>query len=557
MGKLLQLYDFKTTDFSTVYPDIKPGIGGVWFARWDQFNPGDGEYNNSLIRNWLAAEAKNRLQDGTAKPLIAFLLVHTAPDGTNAQGVDYSPAWVRAITPTLTATAANGTTAKMPAYNNTLWWGYLTEAVKAFALELDGQPQVAYVAIGHGCDGELWPMKAPWNNKIPGGTERTFGLETVKLLDVYKQAFTRTPLIVNATPGSGRKTFTTEAIKRGIGVHMCGAQVAAQNAHGWGHEYGTWDMLVDAHAAGVPAVAESTFGMGSEQFKYWTILGMLGMHIDAMDCHPDWFKDVPAETWNWATQYMGVTAKTAPGAWCVLRDYDSSYPPVQWTSKVDGMVCGQSDWQGDFQFYLRRTSPDADAPRVEDHGPSDAVESRQCRLVSRATFEIDPAFAEPPYELSIRYLDQDATILVDVGDTRIASHGTGQWVTATQIITSRTFTVTSNQGAYVHMLSATPTNMEPEPPEPPEPDPELDTAAIWAAVNAAQAAVDEARRDAYAAYALIEQSCGAIAEAARQLQDSVTVQEDARARAVAAQEQCDEATVQLAAIRAELEKAGA
>ncbi|MFA5054479.1 MAG: hypothetical protein WC565_10490, partial [Parcubacteria group bacterium] len=433
---LLQFMDFKATDFTTTYPDIKPGVGGVWHLRWDQFNPAQGQFDVSIIERWLAAEAKNKLHDGTAKPLIAMLLVHTAPDEKDTQGVDYSPGWVQAIAPSLLATAANGTAAKMPAYNSALWWIYLTEAVKALGAALDGRPQVIYVAIGHGCDAELWAMKSPWNAKMPSGVERTFGVETVRLLDTYKVAFPTTPLLVRATPGSGRKTFTMEAIKRGIGVQMCGMQVAAQNAHGWGNEFGTWDMLKAAKAAGVPAVAESTFGMGSGEAKHWAILGMLGMRVDAIDVHPPWLEDVPADTWNWAVKHMGCTAETAPDAFIILRDYDTKYPPIQWTGS-NGVVSGQSDWPGDFCYYMTRTSPDADAPRFEDIGPSDAPESRQCRRITSATFEISLA-AEGPYDVAIRWLDEPGHWLsVDGGATMLAGTGSGQWDTLDVTVDAR------------------------------------------------------------------------------------------------------------------------
>jgi len=555
-GRLFQFMDFDAKDFTTIYPDITPGIGGVWFARWDQWNPNQGEYNVALVRKWLVAESKNKLKDGSPKPLICFILTHTAPDGTNAQGVDYSPGWVKAACPSLTATAANGTTATMPRYNDTRWWGYLTEAVRAFALETDGQAQIAYVGIGHGCDGELWAMKAPWNNKLPGGTERTFGEQTVKLLDVYKQAYTRTPLVVRATPGSGRKLFVQEGIARGIGYHFCGMQAAAQNAHGWGNEYGTWDGLVDAKAADCPALAETTFGMGNESFAYWSILGMLGMHVDAMDVHPEWLSKVSPDVWNFAIRHMGVTAETTPGAWCVLRDYDSSYPPVQWTGS-NGVISGQSDWEGDFEFFMARTSSDSTAKRVENVGPSDAPESRQCRLVTSAEFAIDDGVTPPPYELSIRWLNEaGAALRVEHGAyaQEIISDGSGVWQTAHMKLTARQFKVTSS-GAHIHMLYASPIEEQPEPPGPPEPGPELDTDALWTAVQGCQEDVDEALRAAYQAHLAVGNACQHITAAIKALEDAVAEMDNAQARAQTAIDRCDAASEHLAEMRETLEAA--
>lgn len=555
-GKLYQFMDFKATDFTTVYPDIKPGIGGVWHLRWDQYNPGRGQFDNAIIQRWLDAEAKNLLWDGTPKPLMFMLLVHTAPDGTDAQGVDYSPAWVKAQAPSLIATAADGSTAKMPAYNSAVWWAYLAETVQALGAFCNGQAQIIYVLIGHGCDAELWAMKAPWNAKMSGGVERMFATETVKLFDVYKAAFPTKPLLARATPGSGRKTFTLEAIRRGIGVQMCGAQVKAQNAHGWGNEFGTWDMLAAAHDAGVPAVAETTTGMGSPEARYWTILGMLGMHVDAMDCHPEWFKaeNVDPAIWNMAAEHMGKTATTAPGAFVVLRDYDTSCAPVEWTGS-NGIKSGQSDWPGDFEYFMARTSPDSDAKRVEDYGPSDAFESRQSRLVERADFSIDDAFAEPPYEVSIRWLENrdGQTMTVDDGLARYTVGGIAQdaWTTVPFTVKSRTFTVTSDAGVYIHMLYAKPTSdVDPDV----DPDPELDVAACWAAVDGAQEDIDNARRECYLADCAVGEASASIAEAARALQAAVSQHEEVSKQAVAAMETLDLATGHLADLRAELEK---
>ena len=136
---------------------------------------------------------------------------------------------------------------------------------------------------------------------------------------------------------------------------------------------------------------------------------------------------------------------------------------------------------------MARISGDDTSPRVEHIGPSDAYESRQCRLVTDATFEIDPAFAEPPYLLSVRWYDQDSrTISIDDGTNEqlIAGTGTQAWTTMTAIIQSRTFSLHSS-GAAIHMLKATPwRDEEPEPPEP------VDWASLQTQLDEIQIALD-------------------------------------------------------------------
>lgn len=499
---LFRFMDFEATDLTAQYPEIKPGIGGVWFARWDQFNPNQGEYNGKLIRDWLASEAKNKLQNGRPKPLICFLLTHTAPDGTNAKGMDYTPGWLKSACPSVEVSAGDGTTSIMPAYGNAFWWQCLADAVKAFAAEIDGQEQVAYVDIGHGCDGELWTMKAPWNAGVKSAVERMFALKTVELLDVYKASFLQTPLLVRATPGSGRKTFISEAIKRGIGYHFCGMQPGAQNAHGWGNEYGTWDGLRDAHAAGCPAIAETTFGMGTSSAAYWSIMGMLAMKVDAMDVHPEWLDKVGPEAWNFVIAHMGKMAGTAPSAWCVLRDYASKWKPIQWTAS-NGVVSGQSDWPGNFEYYMSMDAEDSDTDVVEDIGPADMPEHRQCRRVRQAYFAIDPAFAKPPYEVAVRWYNQAGVALMVAHENRkgvyieqpLPGAEAEGWITDAVTVDSRTLGLISDAGAYVHMVYAQPTG-EPEQPPEPEPQPPTDWEGMLAKVDAAMKEASQAREQA-------------------------------------------------------------
>lgn len=491
---LLQFLDFEATDFTTVYPDIQPGIGGVWFLRWDAFNPAEGQYNTKPITDWLEAESHNRLQDGTPKPLIMFLMVHSAPKGDI--GADYTPEWVKRMAPTVTVYSARNGAALMPAYNKAIWWQSLAPAVRALGKAIDGHAQIQFQDIGIGCDGETWPMKEPWRAYIPSGTERMFGIELVKLLDVYREAFTQTPLLIRATPGSGRRTFITEAIARGIGYHMCGLQAGAQNYHGWGNEYGTMDGIRDCLAAGLPVAMESTSGLPDRRSMYWALhyaLGIGGPSLKAIDVHPDWFQRLEAEYWNDAAANMGRSAAEAEMAWVVLRDYAPEYAPVQWTGS-NGVVSGQSDWQGNFSAFMRA---DGDMPRVVNMGPVDALEYPQCRRVNSGQFSIDDSFAPDAvgFDLRIRWLQEPgATITVDdYSETRmLRSNDSNDWAWESLTIHARSFTI--DGGAAIHAVYASPIYEQPEPPPPP-----VDWTGMTAQIDAAETRIQNAW--AYAAEA--------------------------------------------------------
>jgi hypothetical protein len=147
----------------------------------------------------------------------------------------------------------------------------------------------------------------------------------------------------------------------------------------------------------------------------------------------------------------------------------------KWTQKQpDGtyLPYGCSGHPGNWDYYLHMLDG-ADAPRFEDIGPSDAYESRQCRRITSATFEIQLA-AEGPYDLAIRWLDEPGHWLsVDGGATMLAGTGSGLWDTLDVTVEDRRFTLTGD-GAAVHMVRAVPVDGGNEPPEPPVDEPDRD-----------------------------------------------------------------------------------
>ncbi|MFA5053800.1 MAG: hypothetical protein WC565_07065, partial [Parcubacteria group bacterium] len=217
------------------------------------------------------------------------------------------------------------------------------------------------------------------------------------------------------------------------------------------------------------------------------IYASLAYHPVAVDIHSGLLDAFTPEQVQFIESHTGKTAADAPDAWCVLRDME--YPVQKWTQKQpDGtyLPYGCSGHPGNWDYFLHMLD-DADAPRFEDVGPNDAYESRQCRRITSATFEISLA-AEGPYDLAIRWLDEAGHWLsVDGGATMLAGMGSGQWDTLDVTVEDRRFTITGD-GAAVHMVRAVPVDGGGEPPEPPV-DP-VDWDAMLAQIDVATDALE-------------------------------------------------------------------
>lgn len=541
--------------------DYADGHGAYAFDRWQRLNPAQGEYNWSIIDSWLDKNA--------GKPTLFAVATSLSSLAGWQSFADCTPEWVyandakrpvmhgRRVGKVVTWTDDNADPpvtyeAALPYYNDTsVWWPALKEFTLAFGARYNGDPRLTAVGLACGLDIENQVSKSPFPD---GNQGYRFGQLVTNYSDWYAEAFPGTRCFAVCTIGQGRMKLAQHAAANGQGVKHNGGFIQDMDSHqGYDNFVGSWDYMQWANENNVPTWVESAYGYLSTENRYWAIWASLAYHPVAVDIHSGLLDKFTPEQVQLISAFTNVTAETSPAAWCVLRDME--YPLVKWTGGNDGLPYGCSGHPGDWNFYLRRTSPDSGAKRVEDVGPEDAPESRQCRLVTDATFHVDLA-AEPPYELSVRWLqEQDKTLWVDDGNSlwMVESDGSGTWKTTPVTIKSRTFTLRG--GVHVHMVYAAPIEVEPQPPDPPEPPgPTLDSTVLWAGINGAQAAIDDARREVYRADVTIGWASESIAEAARALQAAVAHHEEASKAAVAAMETLDLATAHLADMRAELER---
>lgn len=463
--------------------DANSPYGAFGFDRWERLNPAQGEYNFGVIDAWLDKNA--------GKPCAFSIATHLSSMDGWPGFYDATPEWVYdSGRPTMNGrrvgkiVEANGVQAALPYYNDQArWWKALQEFTAAFGARYDRDPRLSVVFFGPGLDMETQPSKAPYGD---GNQAYRFGQLCAEYPKWYKAAFPTKPLFYACAPGQGRLELAYLCGELGIGVKHCGLLPDMDSHEGYGAFVGSWDYMRWAMENDVPRWIESAHWLNSEGM-YWSIPAALHYHPVGVDLHSGWIDAMPAEWLDFLSRHVGVTASTAPSAFTVLRD--AEYDKREWTQ--NGAPAGCSGHVGDWQFYLKRTSPDADAPRYEDVGPADAPESRQCRRVVRATFEIDEGFAPPPYRVSVRWLDESGAALSVATDQDAALNiqgiGSYTWSTAEAIIHRRQFTLTGN-GAAIHSLTLEPLEQgtEPEPPEPPQPEPD------WAAMLAELDAIDAA-----------------------------------------------------------------
>lgn len=536
------------------------GCGAYGFQVWSKLHLGPGQYDWSFIDNWLEKQA--------GKPTAFAVCTHLSQLDGWESFADCTPAWVydgmgrpsmhgRPVGKIVTVTDKDGkiTSAALPYYNDqTRWWKYLEEFVRAMGARYDGDPRLTAIFAGPGLDIENQPSKSPYGD---GNQSNRFGQLCMAYSDWHKAAFTKTPVFIVVSIGQGRQILAERAAANAQGLKHNGGFIHDLDSHqGYDNYVGSWDAMQWAVDMGVPTWVESAYGFMDKKKYWWAIYASLHYHPEAVDIHSGLLDALSLEQRAFIEAHTGVVAYESPGAWCVLRDME--YPVVRWTGSSDGKAYGCSGHPGDWEFYMARTSGDAGAKRVEDVGPSDAHESRQCRRVTSAEFAIDDGVTPPPYELSIRWLQEPgAAMRVEHGAyaQEIISDDSGTWQTARMKLCSRQFKVTS-QGAHIHMLYASPIEEQPEPPEPPEPGPGLDTEALWTAMQACQAEVDEALRAAYQSHLAVGNACQHITAATKALEDAVAEMSTAQAQADAAMKRCDAASGHLAEMRALLEGAG-
>ena len=169
---------------------------------------------------------------------------------------------------------------------------------------------------------ENHPTKDPWGD---GNTGYRFGQLCTAFIGWLAEAFPTKPVFWSGTTGHGRFEQAKLAGSLGMGVKNCGLLPDMNSHQGYDNFVGAWDYMKWANENGVPTWVETAHWMSKENM-YWAIPACLHYHPVGVDVHSGWFDGMTAEQVGFWQQHVGVTAETAPSAWCVLRDTGVSIP---------------------------------------------------------------------------------------------------------------------------------------------------------------------------------------------------------------------------------------
>ena len=372
---LYQFHDWGT-DFRRLHPEWGP-VGSVQMVTWERVNPGPGRYNWYVIDDGLKCEQGLTvlLRTGEVIPKPVVLEVHlqlSQYSNWPAVYYDCTPQWVYDCIDAggdrrpvvngrkvgYTITSCSGESVVIPMYDNPFWQKAYWDMVRALGQRYEGNPQVTAVVVTAGLDGETQFVRN-WGCNLENlaNTQARplsypyyrFVLETMR---VYREAFPTKPLFINNCPGGGlvRKDSCDLAasLNPPIGIKNSGLWVDAQNHRGLGNAFGSWDGVA-TYSETVPIWLESAYGFGGPEEIYWSWFAGLHYHPVAMDVHKA-FLETSRKSWlSFVQRHLGVTVKTTPDVWTMLRD--SEFSPIRWGSNLsDGYVGKPGDWT----FWMQR-----------------------------------------------------------------------------------------------------------------------------------------------------------------------------------------------------------
>jgi len=457
--------------------------GEINFFLWDQMNPSEEQYNWSRV-DLILERYRNQvitLRDGSIvpKPVQTQLLFSlSSSDKAGQVYTDYTPQWVYSqIGQGSYKIQGCGAVAVVPRYDSDLWQKAYFAAVQAFAdhIRLTGIKNVVSVVIPVGLDGETQLVKdmgCNWNELLDhqysirySWSANTFYRKgfIYKCIDVYRKAFPKLDLYVNAAPTAGLRMPVSEYCLNQsppIGLKHSGVIQDMDSVEGRLGYVGSWDHI-KKYMSKVPIWLESAFGLGVAENRYWSEHFALHFHPDAIDFHPEYLTQSEPKWLDFVTMCLGQSAKTAPVVWTVMRDYE--YPEVLWgTGGVSGLT-------GDYQFFVHRTS---DNPRVlRESIPYDknSVYSRQARTGTSFSFAIDDEWSSEGATFVFTILNTGAKVTFEIENGLVIDMGpaTNKWeeITFGVLNPSKHFSITTDKMIYLHKvavykkLSVVPTTM--------------------------------------------------------------------------------------------------
>ena len=429
-------------DWDNMDPDSAPITGGHMSYNWKSIEIAPGQYDWSSPDRWLAKEASSN------KPAIIGFLSYNA----RCCGGDETPQFLYEQHPDMRVICDDSWS--IPKYWSDAYLSELEKFIAEAGRRYDGDPRISFVEIDVGIYGETKPGDNFHHDCLAdAGLTSDLWVDTVeRIIDIHRQAFSRTPLVLQYAPIfesiKERRAFTDYAASRGVGLKHNGLQP-------------------DTDAANINNPNYSLYGAGQydPMYKWWhdVIIGwesyesqymtgltntMWGVY-NGLDKHADYFvfsKDLVdkpdrEDILRFALDHLGKTIDNSPSAWVAMRETEYSWYPQF----------------GNYDFFMEQNDEVPGGRTVPLWGVSSYPEGRYTRRTDIATnnpymyFDIDDGYLFDIHErvrLNVTYYDSgtdsfevhydawsDPNKLAGV----VQKSNTGQWKTVSWELTDARF----------------------------------------------------------------------------------------------------------------------
>ncbi len=460
---------YAARDYWDLDPSVYPIVGSHKSFYWDQLEPVEGRYDWNWIYDFI--------DEQVAKGKKAAFGISTYSGDNNGLwvGADGArglalPSWFKSGSAFAIVTCSNGH--QIPKYWHERYLEKYGNFVAALGAEFDGNPNVAWIQIGTGKDGENQPSHDRYDTCLVGaGLDQFLWAEvSFDITDMYVQAFDTTPVLFQFAPvylgDWQRKDCSDYAVAQGAGLMHDGLVPDREKAYGsntaCNNQAGHWDPIVTYNMqAPIAFETYQSYLIGDDELLdntnvYWAMLNGLAKHADYVNldkcllnvCDKNSTLLDPLQprtelfpVYERTNRYLGKTVYNTPSVWVALRETELSYCPDA----------------GNFTFWLYQDDDAASGRTVPVWNVGSAWEGRYTRRTDWATgnrymyFDIADAYlydSASPVEITVTYYDTgtdrwslqyqaQSEIYKTAGE--VAKTDSGTWKTATFAITDGKF----------------------------------------------------------------------------------------------------------------------
>ena len=389
-------------------PAVYPIYGGHKPFHWYDLEPwADDDYQWRLVEEWIEAEI------ALGKPVGIGI---NSYDGACCGG-DLTPPWVYAAAPEAEILCQQAW--PIPRYWHPQWMAAWEDLIKDLAARYDGDPRLAWVEISTGMYGENWPADFFWHAACleDAGLTSALWVQTMKqIVDIYDEAFSQTPLLLQFAPyyrlSTERREITEYAARKGIGLKHNGLWPDTNGAivDDPGKSYyraGQYDPFLlwgDQVATGWEG---QEYQLTGDVGTLWGMYSGLNKHVDYILLGEEIVSNPSRRPMlEFAQTYLGRTVSDTPAVWVALREHDPYW-------------LGQTEWfpqRGNYDFWLYQMDTVPGGRTVPEWEVSEHPEGRWTRRTDQTrgqrymVFDVDDAYLYDTVGGSVRvditYYDQ-------------------------------------------------------------------------------------------------------------------------------------------------------